>query len=61
MKLQQPPKLPSPWDRLITRPEDHLPTPQDPKSPRGWPADPKELPRPGQGMDPKAGDIDYTA
>jgi len=49
-------------DRLLSRPNTKpLPTRQDPKAPRGYPADPKELPPKGQGMDPKAGDIDYTA
>jgi hypothetical protein len=48
-------------DRLITRPAEALPTPQDPKEPRGGTADPKPVPKEGQGTDPKADDIDYTA
>jgi len=48
-------------DRLMARPNTKLPTRQDPKAPRGYPADPKEVPAKGQGIDPKAGDIDYTA
>jgi hypothetical protein len=46
-------------DRLLTRPEDPLPTAQDPQA-RGNPADPK-LDRPGgQDTDPHAGDLDYS-
>ena len=52
---------PSPLDQLITRPDEPLPTAQDPKSPRGEPADPKLIAPGGQGTDPKAGDLDYTA
>jgi hypothetical protein len=48
-------------DRLITRPDEPLPTVQDPASPRGYPADPKEIPEGGQGTDPNAGDIGHTA
>ena len=50
-------------DRLVTRPDEPLPTPEDPKGPhaRGYPADPKPKPQPGQGTDPRAGDIGYTA
>jgi len=51
-------------DRLITRPdEEPLPTPLDPASPeaRGYPADPKPVPKKGQGdpdaTDPAPGDI----
>jgi hypothetical protein len=50
-------------DRLISRPSNPLPTPLDPASPeaRGAPADPKPEPWGGQGTDPHAGDIGYTA
>ena len=50
-------------DRLLSRPNTKpLPTCQDPKAPRGGSVDPKEeLPAKGRGIDPKAGDIDYTA
>jgi hypothetical protein len=48
-------------DRLITRPDDvPLPTVQNPKDP-ATPADPRPVPKSGQGTDPKAGDLDYTA
>ncbi len=42
-------------DKLVTRPAGALPTPLDPASPeaRGYPADPKPVPRSGQG-DPDA-------
>lgn len=38
-------------DRLVSRPEDPLPTPLDPGSPeaRGAPVDPKPVPKLGQG------------
>jgi hypothetical protein len=44
-------------DRLVSRPDDPLPTPLDPASPqaRGSPADPKPVPEGGQG-DPDATD-----
>src|SRR5215831_13398200 len=49
-------------DRLLSRPDKKaLPTRQDPKAPRGYPADPKENPNKGRDVDPKAYDIDYTA
>lgn len=49
-------------DLLITRPDEALPTVEDPKKPRGEPADPKPPPPPGgQGTDPHAGDLDHTA
>ena len=44
-------------DRLMSRPEEPLPTPLDPQSPqaRGFPVDPKPTPATGQG-DPEATD-----
>jgi hypothetical protein len=41
----------SPRDRLVTRPADPLPTQLEPDSPeaRGYPADPKPVPKRGQG------------
>lgn len=52
----------APKDRLTSRPDQEpLATPQDPQAPRGDPADPKVIPTQGQGSDPKADDIDYTA
>lgn len=51
-----------PKDRLMTRPDEPLPTVQDPaETPRGLPADPKPVPEKGQGTDPKADKIDYVA
>ena len=50
------PNEPAPIDRLMTRPsEEPLPTKLDPAGPesRGYPADPKPVPRKGQG-DPDA-------
>jgi hypothetical protein len=48
-------------DRLMTRPDEKpLPAAQDPKAP-ATPADPRPVPKPGQGTDPKAGDLDHTA
>jgi hypothetical protein len=48
-------------DRLLTRPsEEPLPAAQDPKDP-ATPADPRPVPKRGQGTDPKAGDLDHTA
>jgi hypothetical protein len=51
----------SPKDRLVTRPDEPLPTPLDPAGPqtRGRPDDPKPEPESGQGTDPHAGDLDY--
>jgi hypothetical protein len=48
---------PTEKDRLITRPDDPLPTVLDPSGPeaRGYPSDPKPIPQSGQG-DPKATD-----
>jgi hypothetical protein len=50
-------------DRLVSRPDDPLPTRLDPAGPeaRGYPADPKPEPEGGQGTNPHAGDLDYTA
>lgn len=48
-------------DQLVTRPEGKLPSTADPKLPRGGPADPKVRPPDGQGNDPNAGELDYTA
>jgi hypothetical protein len=50
-------------DRLVSRPNEPLPTKQDPAGPesRGYPADPKPEPPPdGQGTDPDAGDVGHT-
>jgi hypothetical protein len=48
-------------DRLMTRPDETpLPAAQDPKDP-ATPADPRLVPKTGQGADPKAGDLDHTA
>lgn len=51
----------SKWDQLISRPAQPLPTCQDPKAPRGYPADPKPRPAQGQGTDPDVNDIGRTA
>ena len=54
-------------DRLVTRPDDPLPTVLDPSGPRarGYPADPKPIPKTGQGdpdaTDPAPGDIGRSA
>ncbi len=63
MAKSQPQEKVSEHDRLVSRPGDPLPTPLDPAGPesRGAPADPKREPPGGQGTDPHAGDIDYTA
>jgi hypothetical protein len=50
-----------PKDKLITRPDEPLPSVQDPKQPRGAPADPKSKPPEGQGTDPQRSDIGRTA
>jgi hypothetical protein len=51
-------------DPLVTRPDDPLPTAEDPAGPRarGYPADPKPEPQgeDGQGDDPHAGDLDHS-
>ncbi len=57
----------APVDRLITRPDpDPLPTPLDPAGPesRGYPNDPKPVPKGGQGnpdAKPAPTDISRTA
>jgi hypothetical protein len=51
----------APKDKLTSRTDEPLPTPQDPKAPRGGPADPKPVPPEGQGTDPKRDKTDYTA
>jgi hypothetical protein len=54
-------------DRLMSRPEEPLPTPLDPQSPaaRGYPIDPKPVPANGQGdpnaVDPAPDDTDRSA
>jgi hypothetical protein len=49
-------------DRLITRPDKQpLPTAEDPKKPRGVPADPKPPSKKGQADDPQADAVEYTA
>ncbi len=49
-------------DRLVTRPDEPLPTREDPQGPhaRGYPADPKPKPKDGQGTDPTAGDLGHS-
>ena len=48
-------------DRLITRPDpEPLPTAQDPAI-HSTPADPKLVPKDGQGANPRRDQIDYTA
>ena len=68
MADRNPPDEPPKRDRLITRPdEEPLPTPLDPAGPdaRGYPADPKPVPKKGQGdpdtTDPAPGDIGRSA
>ena len=58
----------SPRDLLMTRPDpEPLPTPMDPASPeaRGFPADPKPVPKRGQGdpdeTNPRPDDIGRSA
>jgi hypothetical protein len=58
----------SPRDRLITRPDSEpLPTPLEPASPeaRGFPVDPKPVPKRGQGdpdeTNPRPDDIGRSA
>jgi hypothetical protein len=57
-----PTPTPTPRDPLVTRPDEPLPTAQDPQGPesRGYPADPKPDPGTGQGTDPHAGDLGHT-
>lgn len=59
---------PSPLDQLMTRPDGApLPTPLEPDSPeaRGYPADPKPVPKRGQGdpdeTNPRPDDIGRSA
>jgi len=56
MAEKSPPKKVSDHDRLVTRPDEPLPTVQDPQAPRGEPADPKPV---GKKNDKNA--LDYTA
>jgi hypothetical protein len=62
MTDRTPPEQPTTKDRLVTRPDGPLPTPEDPAGPhaRGAPADPKPTPEGGQGTDPHVGDLDHT-
>ena len=62
MKNDTPPQQPTDRDRLVTRPGDPLPTPEDPRGPHalGYPADPKPIPEGGQGTDPNAGDLGHS-
>jgi hypothetical protein len=57
----QPPKQ-ADKDRLVARPDEPLPTTEDPRGPkaRGFPADPKPTPAGGQGTDPHAGDLGHA-
>jgi hypothetical protein len=55
MPDRDPTNQPAPVDRLLTRPDEApLPTPLDPAGPqaKGHPADPKPMPKKGQG-DPR--------
>ena len=67
MTEPNPTQQPTEKDRLVARPADPLPTPLDPAGPeaRGFPADPKPVPKTGQGdpqaTDPGPGDIGRTA
>ena len=49
-------------DRLLTRPDEPLPTKADPRAPHGHRhnADPKLQPVGGQGTDPDAGNIGHA-
>ena len=49
-------------DRLLTRPDEPLPTKADPRAPHGHKhtPDPKSRPKEGQGTDPDAGSIGHT-
>ncbi len=50
-------------DRLVSRPDEALPTRLDPagSEARGAPKDPKPEPaEKGQGTDPRAGDLEHT-
>jgi hypothetical protein len=63
MNQRQPQDEPASKDRLVSRPNEPLPTVEDPAGPhaRGYPADPKPKPAGGQGTDPHAGDLDHSA
>ena len=58
--MNEPQPKQSARDKLVTRPEEALPSVEDPKKPRGEPADPKEIAPEGQGNDPHAGDLGHT-
>ncbi len=47
-------------DRLLTRPDEPLPTTADPRAGQQHTADPKLPPADGQGTDPDAGNIGHT-
>lgn len=53
------PRSSSDKDRLLTRPEEPLPTAQDPQQHEN-PKDPKPGPQSEQGTDPRAGELDHT-
>jgi hypothetical protein len=67
MPDREPQEQESDKDRLVTRPAGELPTALDPASPeaRGYPADPKPVPKQGQGdpdaTNPAPGDIGRSA
>jgi hypothetical protein len=61
MSKQAPNRESTPKDQLVTRPDEPLPTVQDPKQPRGEPADPKIVPPSGQADPAEAKDIGRTA
>ena len=62
MKDRNPSRQPTDRDRLVSRPDEPLPTAEDPRGPRarGYPADPKPKPEGGQGTDPHAGDLGHS-
>ena len=49
-------------DQLVTRPDDPLPTPEEPRGPhaRGYPADPRPDPETKE-REPAVRSLDYTA
>ena len=53
------PKSSNEKDRLLARPEETLPTAQDPQEHEN-PNDPKPPPKSEQGTDPRAGELDHT-
>lgn len=62
--MTSPPTTPDlpPKDRLIVRPDpEPLPFAVDPHPPLDDAIDPKRVPPAGQGIDPKAYQLDYTA